>query len=206
MGLVLSVASALSLSPRVASADPVSRAVVERSLGGFEQGVDLASARAWGSAGAEHLMAIARDTDAVVAVRARALHALRAYPESSAVRAFLRATAGAPGQDVFLLRACLDALVEGFDDVAEASRYLADGRADVRDGAVWSLAASRNPAARAALRERLRVEADAAVRATITDALARDAAAVAPPSLPVSVTLRAPARQATARTRSSRRR
>jgi hypothetical protein len=206
MGLVLSVASALSLSPRSAAADPVSRADVERALSGYEQSVDVAAASAWGPAGAAHLMAIARDADAVVAVRARALHALRAFPGSAPVRAFLLSTAASPSQDVFLLRASLDALVEGFDDVAEASRYLADARVDVRDGAVWSLGASRNPAARAALRDRLRVEPDAGVRATITDALSRAPVVGAVAAPPITVTLLAPARRAAPRARSSRRR
>lgn len=169
-----------------ASADPVTRATVEGALGGYEHDVDLATVRAWGAEGATLLIEVSRDAGLVVATRARALHALRAYGTDLRVRAHLRAVAAAPTQDVFLLRASLDALIAGFDDVDEARRYLSDARADVRDGAVWSLAASANPAARVALRERLQVETDAGVRATITEALARTVAA------PVAATAFAP--------------
>ncbi len=165
----------------VSSADPVTRASVEGSLGGYEQGVDVATVRSWGSEGASILIAISRDPSLLFAVRARALHALRAFAGDVRVRDHLRATAADPTQSLFLVRASLDALTEGFDDVAEVSRYLSDARVDVRDGAAWSLAASTNPAARAALRDRLRVESDPGVRATITDALARPTSAPAAP-------------------------
>ncbi len=163
----------LLASPLAARADPVTRASVEGALRGYEQGADLATVRSWGGPGAALLMEISRDPDALIATRARALHSLRAFGTDLRVRDHLRATAAAPSQDLFLLRASLDALVEGFGDVTSASRYLSDPRSDVRDGAVWSLASSTDPAAHAALRERLRVEADPGVRATITEALAR---------------------------------
>jgi hypothetical protein len=163
-----------------ASADPLTRAAVERALGGYEHDADLATVRAWGAEGATLLIEVSRDNGLVVATRARALHALRAYGSDLRVRDHLRAMAATPTQDLFLLRASLDALIEGFDDVSEARRYLSDARVDVRDGAVWSLAASTNPAARVALRERLQVETDAGVRATITEALARPVPAPAP--------------------------
>lgn len=178
----------LLASPLCAWADPVTRASVEGALRGYEQSADLAAVRAWGAPGAALLMEISRDPDALIATRARALHALRAFGADLRVRDHLRATAAAPSQDLFLLRASLDALIEGFGDVTAVSRYLSDARADVRDGAVWSLASSPDPAARAALRERLRFETDPGVRATITEALARPTpAAVAQPVTPPAV-------------------
>lgn len=182
----------------VAGADPITRAEVERALQGYEQGASVDTVRAWGSAGVRALIAVSRDADQVIAVRARALHALRAFSADADARAHLRAVA-ASDADLFLVRASFDALVEGFDDVATVARFLADPRVDVRDGAAWSLAASRNPEARTALRDRLRVETDVTVRRTLTDALAATPAAPLAPAVTVTVAPPAAPSQRTAR-------
>lgn len=170
-----SIVACLTLGAALATAnvnaDPITRGEVIDSLGGFEHAPDTSAVRAWGATGAAHLMSVANDVALPLHVRVRAVHALRAYGTMVPVRTFLRALAGVTGQNLFILRASLDALVEGFNDTVEVARYLADPRVDVRDGAVWSLAASRDPAARSALAARLAVETDANVRLTLTTAL-----------------------------------
>lgn len=167
-----------------AAADPITRAEVVDSLGGFEHAPDASAVRAWGTTGASHLMSVANDAALPLHVRVRAVHALRVHGAMAPVRTFLRALAGVSGQNLFLLRASLDALVEGFNDTAEVARYLVDPRVDVRDGAAWSLAASRDPAARAALSARLSVETDANVRLTLTTALRNGATPPVTPTAP----------------------
>lgn len=149
------------------------REAMALELGGFEHEPDVATVRGWGASGAATLMALGNDPQALPHVRHRALHALRAFSTVPAVRDYLRRVASLPQQELFTLRASLDALVEGFDDVAFVARFLADPRADVRDGAAWSLSRSSSPAARTALQDRLARETDEAVRRTVTDALQR---------------------------------
>ncbi len=165
-------------------ADPITRAEVVDSLGGFEHAPDVSAVRAWGATGASHLMSVANDTALPLHVRVRAVHALRADGAMLPVRTFLRALAGVTGQNLFILRASLDALIEGFNDTVEVARYLADPRVDVRDGAAWSLAASRDPAARTALSARLAIETDANVRLTLTTALRNGTATPVTPTAP----------------------
>ncbi len=168
----LVVGTSLLLASPALRADPPTRDVVVRELSGFETAPTVAAVRAWGTPGATLLMDIANDPSALHHVRARAVHALRAFNTSVPIHAFLRAFAAAPNQGLFLLRAALDAMVEGFDDVPEVSRYLRDARVDVRDGAAWSLSQSTSAAARAALDAALRTETDPTVRATLQRALA----------------------------------
>jgi hypothetical protein len=144
---------------------------MEPDLAGCEEGPDEAAVRSWGAEAPGALMAIGNDAAAPPHVRQRAVYALRHFRQRPAVRDYLRALAAVPGQGIFLLRAALDALVLGFDDLPTAAGFLADARVEVRDGAAWSLARSTSPAARALLSERLRVERDETVRRTLTDAL-----------------------------------
>ncbi len=154
-----------------AAAQQATRAQMEHDLAGFEEGPDEAAVRSWGAEAPAALMAIGNDASAPPHVRQRAVYALRHFRQRPAVRDYLRALAAVPGQGIFLLRAALDALVLGFDDLPTAAGFLADARVEVRDGAAWSLARSTNPSARSLLAERLRVERDETVRRTITDAL-----------------------------------
>jgi hypothetical protein len=167
----------LALVPSLAWSDPVTRTDVERVMSGFEHSSDLATIRAWGAPGAHILSDITNDTQLPPVTRARAAHALRAFRGDATVQTFLRSVAASRDVNLFVMRSCFDALIDGFDDVTEVSRYLSDTRSDVRDGAAWSLAASRLPQARAALQDRLRVETDEVVRETITRALATPAVA-----------------------------
>jgi len=184
--------AALSLAP-AAAADPVTRASVEASLSGYEGEPTVAAVRAWGVDGERALLAIARDATLGGVVRVRAFHALRAYaPDAGALR-LLRETAAQPGADLFVRRACFDALVEGFDDVAEVARHLADPLPEVRDGAAWTLSRSARPEARAALRARLAVETDPTVRATLAQADAPPAPVTAPAASVVVPVAHAPA-------------
>jgi hypothetical protein len=161
----------LWLVPSLAYADPVRRTEIEAALSSFEGEPAVADVRAWGPQGRTFLLELARDPRAFAHVRTRAVHALRAFEGDAAARQFLRDTAAFPAQELFMLRAALDALIEGFGDVAAVARFLNDPRVEVRDGAAWSLARSRDPAARAALTAQLRVEADPTVRDTLTRAL-----------------------------------
>ena len=154
-----------------AAAQQATRAQVEGDLAGVEQGPDAAAVRAWGADGPAVLMAIGNDPGVAPHVRQRAVFALRHYGARPAVREYLRALAQVPGQGLFVLRAALDALVLGCDDLATAAGFLGDPRADVRDGAAWALVRATKVEARALLAERLRVERDETVRRTITDGL-----------------------------------
>jgi len=154
-----------------AAAQQSTRAQMEHDLAGFEQGPDAAAVRSWGAEAPGALMAIGNDAAAAPHVRQRAVFALRHFSQRVAVRDYLRALATVPGQGLYLLRAALDALVIGFEDLSVSAGFLADPRVEVRDGAAWSLARSPGAAARSLLTERLRVERDETVRRTIADAL-----------------------------------
>jgi hypothetical protein len=177
--LALSLTFTSLLATSAAAADPVTRASVEASLSGFEGEPDVAAVRRWGADGERALLQIARDATLQGVVRVRAFHALRALAPDAGVHRLLRDTAAAPSADLFVRRACFDALVEGFDDVAEVARHLADPAPEVRDGAAWTLSRSTNAAARSALRARLAVETDPTVRITLAQAVR--APEVAPP-------------------------
>ncbi len=180
LGIAVTLA-AVSLGA-AASAQTPSRAVVERALSGFEHAPDADTLRAWGPGGAQPLMEVAADAAVIPATRARALHALARWGSDAGVRAFLEATARRDGQSLLLLRASLDALVEGCGDLLTAGSFLDDGRPEVRDAAAWALQRTADPAARALLAVRLRSEQDPVVRRTLSDALRP--ATVAPPSAP----------------------
>jgi len=154
-----------------AAAQQSTRAQMEHDLAGFEQGPDDAAVRSWGAEAPSTLMAIGNDAAAAPHVRQRAVFALRHFSQRTAVRDYLRALATVPGQGLFLMRAALDALVIGFDDLSVSAGFLADPRVEVRDGAAWSLARSPSASARALLTERLRVERDETVRRTIAEVL-----------------------------------
>lgn len=154
-----------------AVAQQATRVQMEHDLAGFEQSPDEATVRSWGADAPAVLMSIGNDPAAALHVRQRAVFALRLFGARAPVRAYLRAIATVPGQGLFLLRAALDALVIGCDDLATSAAFLADPRVDVRDGAAWSLVRSPRAEARALLTERLRVEPDETVRRTIADGL-----------------------------------
>jgi hypothetical protein len=199
--LVLSLASLLASS--VAAADPVTRASVEASLAGYEGEPDVATIRQWGVDGERALLQIARDATLQGVVRVRAFHALRALAPDAGVLRLLRETAATPTADLFVRRACFDALVEGFDDVAEVARHLADPDVLVRDGAAWTLSRSTHPAARAALRARLAVETDPTVRLTLTQGVSAPTVAptvVTTPMAQSTLTVTAAPRRASTRT------
>lgn len=151
---------------------PPSRAEMIELLSGVEHEPALATVRAWGPPASRLLMELASDTTTLPHARVRAVHALRAFA-SADVHSFLRVFAATADHDVFLERAAFDALIEGFDDVADVARYLRDPSVDVRDGAAWALSQSRSAGARTALTAALRTESDPTVRQTITAALQR---------------------------------
>ncbi len=174
------VAVALNVTPAMA----LTRAQVVASLAGFEREPAVDTVRAWGPDGALQLMDVANDPGALAHVRVRAVHALRAFPGMAPVQTFLRVVAARASEGLFLRRASFDALVEGFGDVTEVSRYLSDPAADVRDGAAWALSLAASPSrpgfaatpstalvARAALAARLSTETDATVRTTLRTAI-----------------------------------
>jgi hypothetical protein len=181
-----------SFAPTLA-ADPVTRTTIEDALSGFEAEPDLATVRAWGVDGERLLLQIARDPTLHGVVQVRAVRALRAFAPDAGVLRFLRETAARPTTNLFVRRACFDALLEGFDDIAEIARYLADPIPEVRDGAAWTLSRSPRPEARRALRARLAVETDPTVRATLAQANAPlSSMRAAAPSIVVPVTGTAP--------------
>ena len=169
--LGLTVLLSVGLLALPAAAQQATRGQMERDLAGFEEGPADAVVRTWGVEAPGALMAIGNDAAVMPHVRQRAVFALRHFGQRPAVGDYLRALAQVPRQDLFLLRAALDALVLGCADLATAGTFLADARVEVRDGAAWALARSPAAGARTLLTERLRVERDETVRRTITEAL-----------------------------------
>lgn len=170
-GLALTLAASLLASSAAAQPAP-SAATIVRALSGFEEQPGVDAVRAWGLTAVPALIAVADDADEVVAVRARAAYALRAFGADPAARGALRRMAADAGANVFVRRAAIDALIDGGDDVAGVAAQLSSPDPDVRAGVAGALARSRQvAAARAALDGRARVETEASVRRRIAEAL-----------------------------------
>jgi HEAT repeat protein len=157
-----------------AFAAPPDPAKVRELLSGYE---DVPPAETWRALGPETvgvLVALYDDAREAPYVRMRAVVVCAHYP-SPATRTFLRAVAGAPGQSDLFVRAALEALARGFGDAAlgDLRPYLDHADPSVREGAARSIGRLRAPAAATALRARLRVETDAAVRDALGRALSR---------------------------------
>lgn len=168
------VLSLLTLAAPAAAQQAPTQAAVTRALSGFEEQPDVASVRAWGAAVIPVLAAVIDDGDAIIAVRARAAYALRAFGADPAARATLQRVASDDTANVFIRRAAIDALVDGGADVSAVAPQLSAADPDVRTGAVLALSRARQVSlARAALDARARIEVDASVRARITETLRR---------------------------------
>lgn len=168
------VLSLLVLASPVAAQQVPTQAAVTRALSGFEEQPDASSVRAWGVGVIPVLAAVIDDGDAIIAVRARAAYALRAFGAEPGARAILQRVAADEGANVFIRRAAIDALIDGGDAVSAVTPLLTAPDPDVRAGAVLALARSRQVSvARAALDARSRVERDASVRVHIAETLRR---------------------------------
>ena len=168
------VLSLLVFAAPAAAQQVPTQAAVTRALSGFEEQPDAATVRGWTPGVIPVLAAVIDDVDAVVAVRARAAYALRAFGAEPGARAILQRVAADEGANVFIRRAAIDALIDGADAVSAVTPLLTALDPDVRAGAVLALARSRQVSlARAALDVRVRVERDASVRAHIAETLRR---------------------------------
>lgn len=167
--LAASLCAATALVAAPASAQTVPRAVMVEALSAWESEPSPAVVRGWGDGAPEALIALAESDDLDAHAQVRAVHALRAFGASTRAHAWLRAVASRGPVGLFFLRAALDALIEGFDDVDAVAPRLSDPDPAVRDGAAWALSRSPSARARAAVEARLAVEGDANVRRTLSE-------------------------------------
>lgn len=169
----LLVSAALLAAPRLAHATPPDVARVREMLSSYEAGPPESAWRALGPETLPVLIALYDSTQEAPFVRQRAVAAAAYYP-SPATRLFLRAVLTTPGQSELFVRTAVDSLARAFgaDAWDEVRPYLAHQAVTVRMGAVRAATRIDTRAVRAALRERLRVEPDAEVRAALTAALA----------------------------------
>ncbi|MEZ4405951.1 MAG: hypothetical protein R3A52_05700 [Polyangiales bacterium] len=166
--LTASLFAATALVAAPASAQTVSRAVMVEALSAWESEPSPAAVRAWGDGAPEALIALAESDDLDAHAQVRAVHALRAFAGSARAHAWLRAVASRRPVGLFFLRAALDTLIEGFDDVdAVAPRLSRPRPRRARRGRVGSLSLP-SARARAAVEARLAVEGDANVERTLS--------------------------------------
>lgn len=171
--LTLAIAAAL-FTPRSAYAAPPDAARVREMLSGFEGGPPESAWRELGPETLPVLIALYDSAQEAPFVRQRAVAAAAYYP-SPATRTFLHAVLITPGQSDLFVRTAVDSLARAFGAGAwdEVRPYLAHQALTVRMGAVRAASRIATPAARVALRQRLRSEPEAEVRDAITAALAR---------------------------------
>lgn len=164
--LVLLVAA---WAPSASAEDSLREQVVDR-LSAYEDPASGAEWRALG-AGAE-LYALAQDTSLSPAQRAGAVYALGFFP-TAANRAFLAALVGADGADALLRRKAVYALGAGWGEgaILELSGALAAPDTQLRVAAARALGKVGTAAAQSALRARVAVEPNPAVRTTLSTAL-----------------------------------
>ncbi|HJL05493.1 MAG TPA: HEAT repeat domain-containing protein [Polyangiaceae bacterium LLY-WYZ-15_(1-7)] len=176
VGVPVGVPAGLPASPAAAQPAPDDALVsqVRQLLSGVEAVPPAATWRALGSGGLRALVALYQSPTEPPFVRARAVSAAAHYPVPAA-RTFLKAVAGAPGQDALFVRRAVRALGAAFGAQAEADLrpYLAHPAPAVRVAAARALAPIDTPSARAALRERRRVERARSVREALDAALTR---------------------------------
>lgn len=168
------VLSLLVFAAPAAAQQVPTQAAVTRALSGFEEQPDAATVRGWTPGVIPVLAAVIDDVDAVVAVRARAAYALRAFGADPTARAVLQRVADDARLSVFIRRAAIDALIDGGDAVTAVTPQLSAADPEVRIGAALALSRSRQTAlARGALDARARIEPDPAVRARLAESLRR---------------------------------
>jgi HEAT repeat protein len=162
------------LSTQPAHAAPPDLAQVRELLSGYEGGPAESTWRALGPETLGVLITLYDAQGEAPFVRQRAVAAAAYYP-SPAARTFLRAVLVTPGQSDLFIRTAVDALARAFGAAAwdEVQPYLAHPAVTVRMGAVRAAVRIGTPAARNALRARLRAEQDAEVREALSAALAR---------------------------------
>ncbi|MEC7520319.1 MAG: HEAT repeat domain-containing protein [Myxococcota bacterium] len=112
------------------------------------------------------------DADEAPYVRLRAVNATAAFPRE-ATRTFLLAVARAEGQGDLFVRQAVIALARGFGEhaVQDLRPFLAHDEVVVREATARALGEIGGPQATAALRARLSVERDRAVREAIQGGL-----------------------------------
>lgn len=147
------------------------REPVLTALSGVEDVPTADNLRALGSGVEAELLEIAQDANVARTRRARAVQALGWFP-SPASRSFLEQTLGVT--DRLMARKAAYALANGWGNDAVPVLTIALGNDDVqlRDAAARALAIVGSSAADAALRERLSVETNETVQATIQSVLA----------------------------------
>lgn len=167
--LVMLLVAALAPSAR---ADEALRAKVVDLLSAYEDPAGAAEWRALGVGAGAELYALAQDTSLSHTRRAGAVYALGFFPTDTH-RALLAGLATTEGSDALLRRKAVYALGTGWGDGAlpELSRALAAPDTQLRNAAARALGKVATVGARDALRARLDVEADPAVRTTLSTAL-----------------------------------
>lgn len=169
--LALAVALPLALAATSPALAGDLRAPVLAALAGVEDVPTAAELQAIGAGVEGELMEIAQDNSLVPTTRARAVHALGWFP-SEGSQALLRSTL--TGGDTLLARKAAYALANGWGDASVPLLQPALAASDVqlRIATVRALDGVGSEAARSALGQRLTLEANAEVAATIRKALA----------------------------------
>ena len=152
-----------------ATAEPTRDAVMTL-LNAYETPVDAAAVEHLGNGSGKVLVAISNDVSVPPTRRARAIAALQHVPHTSDVVRTLRRHL--TGSEPLLQRhAALALSVLGNDAVGDLVPALASTDSELRVAAATALGKIGSMQARAALKERLDTESEAAVRTAITAAL-----------------------------------
>lgn len=168
LGMILLV-SALATS---AHAESAMRSQVVELLSAYEDPTSAAEWRALGAGAGAELYTLAQDPTLSRTQRAGAVYALGFFPTVTH-RAFLVALVSADTSEALSRRKAAYALGTGWGDsaVPELTHALASPDTQLRTAAARALGRVATPGARSALRARLDVETDAAVRSTMSTAL-----------------------------------
>lgn len=161
--------AAFGFATSSASATPPSRDRVRELLSGFEGGASHATWAALGEEALPVIIDVYNTTSEAPFVRMRAVSAAANFP-TEATRTFLRTVANQHAQSELMIREAITAMTRAFGESATADvlPFLNHSSATVRLGTVRALATLRTATVTHALRERLRTERDASVRAEIT--------------------------------------
>jgi HEAT repeat protein len=160
------------MTPVGATAQTADEAQVLAMLSTYENLPGPEQWRRLGTGAIPILRKLYEDRDRPTHIRLRSVRAVSYYP-APAVRSFLLEVAGAPGQNDLFIREALLGLGRSFRERAagDIAPFLNHRKTVVREAACHALREAGNPAAREAMRKRLRVEPDSLVRAALERAL-----------------------------------
>jgi hypothetical protein len=162
--------ASLCLSAPARGEEPSTRDRVLELLKGYEFEPGQSDWDEIGPEAASALMDIASDTDQIKIVRARALAALRFFPQTK-VRTFIVDLLSMDEQDEMLLRKGLYALASGFgkDSLDDIALFLGHANADVREAAARAVGKIVSWKSLKLLKKRAKVEKNGMVLEVVKD-------------------------------------